>query len=90
MNGFSPAAAVAGGDLYASVTDGKVYRLTKKRDAWAAVATLEHPRFVHRLLPVGDDLLLAVGGASKSGNVAVTEAVVPSKGLAKTPALDKK
>ena len=90
MNGFSPAAAVAGGELYLSVADGKVFGLSKKRDAWNAIAAPERPRFVHRLVPAGDDLLLAVGGSSKKGNVAMTEAIVPSKALPKTPASEKK
>lgn len=77
-NGFTPASCVAGGRLYVSTADGKVWRLTEKGDAWDEVATLRRPRFVHRMVAAGDELLLAVGGASRTGNVDLTEAIVPA------------
>ena len=77
-NGFSPAACAAGGRLFVSTADGRLWRLAEKGDAWEAVGTLKQPRFVHRMVPAGDELLLAVGGASRSGSVALTEAIVPS------------
>jgi YHS domain-containing protein len=78
MNGFTPAACVSAGRLYASPADGKLYRLTEKKDGWEEVGTLEKPRFVHRLVPTADNRLLALGGASKAGNVALTEALEPA------------
>ncbi len=76
-NGFTPAVCVAGGRIYAGPPDGKVYRLNAKRDGWEEVAVLKERRVVHRLVPVNDGLLLAIGGGSRVGNVALIEAVVP-------------
>jgi N-acetylneuraminic acid mutarotase len=75
MNGFTPAACTSGGRIYVSPADGKVYRLKEKQDGWEAIATLEKPRFVHRMVPVGKSTLLVLGGASRGGNVAETEAI---------------
>lgn len=74
-NGFTPASCVAGSRLYLSAADGKVTRLSTKGDAWEEVGQLQHPRVVHRMVAVDDNLLLAVGGASREGNVALTEAI---------------
>jgi hypothetical protein len=78
MNGFSPAAVVLDGHLYVSPADGTVYRLAG--DKWEPTATLKTPRFVHRVVPAGGGKLLALGGASKAGNVAESEVVTPVKG----------
>jgi N-acetylneuraminic acid mutarotase len=78
-NGFAPAAVAAGGRLYASPADGKLYRLTERGDAWEACGGLQQPRIVHRLVAARDDLLVAVGGAAKGDNVALTEAVEQSR-----------
>lgn len=77
-NGFTPASCVAGGRLYVSPADGKLWRLNEKGDAWDDVGTLQQARFVHRMVAAGDNLLVVVGGASKTGNVALTEAIVPT------------
>jgi uncharacterized GH25 family protein len=86
-NGFTPASAVAGGRLYVSTADGKVWRLTEKGDAWDEVGTMQRPRFVHRMVAAGDNLLLAVGGASRAGNVDLTEAIVPTGSTTKPAAV---
>jgi len=78
MNAFTPAACVAGGRLLVGPSDGKVYRLAEKRDGWEEVATLEHQRMVHRLVPAGEKTVLALGGGSKAGNVAKVEAIDPT------------
>jgi YHS domain-containing protein/N-acetylneuraminic acid mutarotase len=77
-NGFTPAACNAGGKLYVSPADGKVYRLSEKKDAWDEVAALAQQRIVHRLVPAGDELLMVLGGAARSGNVASVEAIEPA------------
>jgi N-acetylneuraminic acid mutarotase/YHS domain-containing protein len=78
MNGFTPAACTSGGRLHVSPADGKVYRLTEKRDSWEEVATLANPRFVHRMVVIGDNRLLVLGGASRAGNVAISEVIEPA------------
>jgi N-acetylneuraminic acid mutarotase len=76
MNGFSPAAVAVGDTVYASPADGVVYRLAG--DAWEPAGKLATPRFVHRVVPIGGGRLLALGGASKGGNVAASEVVTPA------------
>lgn len=76
-NGFSPATAEAGGRVYVSVADGRVFRLTTAGDHWEDVGKLARPRIVHRILPGRDGLLIAVGGAAKGENVGLTEAIRP-------------
>jgi N-acetylneuraminic acid mutarotase len=78
MNGFSPAACVCDGRLYLSPADGKIYRLSEK-GAWVEVAALKQARFVHRLVAIGKNEMLAVGGASHKGTVDLTERVTPMK-----------
>lgn len=78
MNGFTPAACVQGGKLYASPADGKVYRLSDAGDSWSEVAVLADKRLVHRIVPWGEDKLLAIGGASKGGNLSKIEAIEPA------------
>lgn len=79
MNGFSPAACELGGRLYLSAADGNVYRLSADGSAWETAGVLAHRRFVHRLVPAPGGRLVAVGGASKGGNVTAVEAVTPTK-----------
>jgi outer membrane protein assembly factor BamB len=77
-NGFTPAACALGGKLFVSPPDGTVYRLTERKDAWEEVGALDKPRMVHRIVPAREDLLLVLGGASRAGNVAATEAIEPA------------
>ena len=44
-------------------THGRVYRLADGAASWDLVATLDNPRFMHRLVPFGSQVL-AVGGAA--------------------------
>jgi N-acetylneuraminic acid mutarotase len=70
-NGFSPACCVAGGQLYLSPADGKIYRLAEER--WQEVAHLTTPRFTHRLVAVSEDKLLAIGGTSPKDQRKIAE-----------------
>ena len=74
-NGFTPASCVVGRRLYVSTADGKIHRLSEKGNGWEAAGELKQPRYVHRMVAASADLLIVVGGASKSGNVALTETV---------------
>ena len=76
-NAFSPAAYGMDGRVFASPSDGVVYRLDEPSKAWKEVARLEHKRIVHRMVPIGAGRLLVLGGASSDGNVAALEAVEP-------------
>jgi N-acetylneuraminic acid mutarotase/uncharacterized GH25 family protein len=76
-NGFSPAACVAGGRLFVSTADGKVHRLSEKGDAWQQTGELKQARIVHRMVAPSDEMIFTVGGASKGGNVALTEVIQP-------------
>lgn len=77
-NGFTPASCSTGGRLYLSPADGTLYRLDARGTAWEKAGRLEQPRVVHRLVAVANDRLLAVGGASKGGNIARTETLRPT------------
>jgi hypothetical protein len=57
--------------------DGKVNRLTADGKTWQPVSLLKQPRMVHRMVATNDGLLVLVGGASKGGNVALSEVIKP-------------
>ena len=76
LQGFGVAAASDGEHVYMSQADGKVYRLDYGAADWQAVATLDNPRFMHRLAPAGEHLL-AVGGAARGDHLTVID-VVPT------------
>lgn len=74
-NGFTPAVCVNQGKLFASPADGKLYRLSTANDSWEEAGALTQKRLVHRIVPVGANGLLALGGASRDGNIAMVEAL---------------
>jgi hypothetical protein len=76
-NGFTPASCVAGDRLLLSTSDGIVWRMKTTGDGWEEVARLQHSRVVHRLLPVRDTFLVAVGGATREKNVGEVEVLIP-------------
>lgn len=71
--GFSPAACAVGGRLCLSTSDGKLHRLNAAGDAWESAGALTIPRIVHRLVPLGTDGVLAIGGASRKGDSRTVE-----------------
>jgi len=71
LNGFSPAACVLGGKLYVSVADGTMYVLNDQKSGWDKVGVAT-PRIVHRLIPVGSQVLI-VGGAMRGVNLDLIE-----------------
>ena len=73
INGFAPAACTLNGRLYASVANGKLYRLNEANQSWEEIAKTT-PRIVHRLIPDGSRILV-VGGASKGKNFDLIEVV---------------
>lgn len=74
MNGFGCSACELDGELFLSTMDGVLGRLSDDGRAWQAVGKLAKPRFFHRLLPHGDELL-AVGGAAQGGHTDSIERV---------------
>ena len=75
LNGFSAAACVLNGTLYASVADGTLVKLAGDGMAWERV-TSTTPRIVHRLIPDADrNRILVVGGAADGDNFDLIEAV---------------
>jgi len=76
--GFSPAATTLNGRLLVNTSEGPLYRLSKDGKTWDKVGAVAKPRMVHRLVPHGNGVV-AVGGASRNGNVAEVEIVVPAQ-----------
>jgi hypothetical protein len=77
MTGFAPAAVVHDGRLYVSVADGALLRLSRSGDSWEPAGSAS-PRVAHRLVSSGDAILV-IGGAAKSHNLDLVEAVEAGK-----------
>lgn len=73
-NGNGIAAAVVGGGLVLAGMDGKVYRLNAEAKGWSESAKLPTSRIHHRLIG-GQDRLLVIAGASRSGHLKSAEFV---------------
>jgi len=78
MNGFTPASAVQGGRLFLTPTDGNIYRLSSKHDAWEEVGKLEKGRFVARMVAGKDGSLVVIAGAAPGGMLASVECMTPT------------
>ena len=66
MTGFGASAFATGGSLYVTTVLGQLQRLSFDGSRWDVVATGLTPRFFHRLLPLDEDHLIAVGGSNMS------------------------
>ncbi len=75
MAGFGIAAAEQGGQLYVSPLSGKVSKLSADGVKWEEATKLTPARFFHRLLPLADGRLLAIGGSNRKGQVKELELV---------------
>ncbi len=64
MDGFAAACFNVGGRLVATSYSGQVITLSEDHARWEATGKLQNGRFFHRLLSVGDDAALVVGGAN--------------------------
>jgi N-acetylneuraminic acid mutarotase len=70
MQGFGVSAWGMDSGLCVSGTDGVIYRLSEIDGDWQPAGKLSTPRFFHRLLPHGENSLVAVAGASmKEGHM---------------------
>lgn len=76
INGFSTGACVFDGKLLLNPADGALYQLDE--DEWKYMTDLKHKRFVHRVVPT-EDRLIVLGGASRQGTIGETEVVVPAE-----------
>eukprot|EP00913_Durusdinium_trenchii_P028324 g26552.t1 len=64
FEGFGNSSFAVNGRLYASTIHGMLQQLSKDGKSWKTVRNLERARFFHRMLPLGKNKLLFVGGAS--------------------------
>jgi len=74
LNGFAPAACTIEGSVFISVADGGIHRLAADGSAWEPVASVS-PRIVHRMVPLGNDAVVLLGGAHRRDNLDVVEVV---------------
>ncbi len=75
MAGFGIAGCAAGGRILASPLSGKISALSANGSQWEEIAKLTPARFFHRLLPLADGRVLAVGGSNRQGHVQTLELV---------------
>jgi outer membrane protein assembly factor BamB len=73
MAGFGIAGCATGGKVLASPLSGKISTLSADGSKWEEIAKLANPRFFHRLLPMTDGRLVAVGGSNRQGHVRALE-----------------
>lgn len=76
---FSPAACAVRSRLILNTSEGTVYRLSEKGDAWEKVAEATKKRIVARLIPFGADRVILLGGAGGGSNVDMLEVIALSK-----------
>ena len=77
--GFGAAGLGIGDALYATVMDGRIFRLDAGAEDWAGVTNLAVGRFFHRLSTTPDNAqLIALGGASRNGHLRNIEFVAIS------------
>lgn len=74
MAGFATSTFAVGGHLYSTGASGIVYRLSDDASEWQVADRLLFPRMFLRLLPVGENRLIALGGTGgMTGRTAVVE-----------------
>ena len=66
MDGFGSSSFAVGGELFVSTYSGALQKLAEDGQSWTTETTLDRARFFHRMLPLGEDQLIAIGGASMS------------------------
>lgn len=75
MESFGASAFAQHGRLYVTGVKGRILRLSEDGRSWDEVGHLDKGRFFHRLLPLGDDRLVVVGGSSRAGRILSLELV---------------
>ncbi|MEW4528094.1 DUF3386 family protein [Maioricimonas sp. JC845] len=84
LAGFATSSFGVGGQLYTTGNSGVVYRLSSDGSDWEIADRLMFPRMFLRVVPWGDDRLVAVAGTMLGGGGAVP--VVESLQVNNTPA----
>ena len=87
MAGFGIAGCAAGGRVFASPLSGKISALSEDGGRWEEAGELGKARFFHRLLPLADGRLVAVGGSSRKGQIPELEIVTVGKKSASSAAV---
>jgi N-acetylneuraminic acid mutarotase len=64
MDGFGCSAFAVGQQLIVTTVSGSIQGLSPNQSEWEYLGQLDHNRFFHRVLPLGSDSLLIVGGAN--------------------------
>ncbi|MCA9087952.1 MAG: DUF4198 domain-containing protein [Planctomycetaceae bacterium] len=64
LTGFGASAFATGGALYVTTIKGQLQRLNQDGQGWTVVGQTPTARFFHRMLPLAENQLLMVGGAS--------------------------
>ena len=64
FEGFGSSAFAVGGKLYVSTNKGNLQQLSADGKSWKIARKLERGRFFHRMLPLGKNRLVLVGGAN--------------------------
>ncbi|MEM0924922.1 MAG: DUF3386 family protein [Planctomycetota bacterium] len=83
MTGFATSTFAVGGHLYSTGASGIVYRLADDGSQWQVADRLLFPRMFLRLVPFGDDRLVALGGTGgMTGRTAVVESLRVDPGSA--------
>lgn len=88
--GFSPAAAAVGGKLVLTTVDKAVLVLNEKGSEWDKVGETAESRYVHRLVPGGKDLAVAIAGATPTGPRDTVEVVKLAQEKKAEPPADPK
>ncbi len=87
MAGFGIAGCFADGRVLASPLSGKISTLSADGKSWEEIAKLTPARFFHRLLPMADGRLVAVGGSNRKGHIRELELVSLNAAPAKAAAV---
>jgi photosystem II stability/assembly factor-like uncharacterized protein len=73
MDGFGFAAIGVGETIYASGFSGDLLSLPAGGTKWEVTGKLKQARFFHRLVPLADGHLIAIGGEGKQGKLSDAE-----------------
>ena len=76
MNGFGVSAWNKDGAVFASGSDGVLYRLSDDGAKWDETTQLDQPRFFHQIVPGHNGDLLVLGGASRRGHLHAIERIL--------------